>query len=444
MATPRRRDNLNSRSNQVDQNFRKSLNSGRQLANVVGTIHGNLTSAAAAAGNVAEQIGNISKNARVAASAVGVGALVSLGIAMTSVWKEATNQMKDFNATMNRIGADTQIAQLRGISNAKDLEASRQAIINAGEQELLQLDKIKNAEERQLARAARFKQTREELAAFDRQVGRDRNNAYRTAFFAGDDTRRIQQARFDAARLPDIAGARRIRQEELAIQRDAELRDLATNQAGFMPEQIKRRREQITDAYDREMVLLEQDLQGMAFQVGDTFAVSLVDSISSGIETAIASGDIGKGIQAIGATAIGALGSTLQSYGVYALQAAKWLAAIQRWLFANPTAAIPAAIGLIALGGLMKGIGGKWSSDISGGIRGGSGGYASAGSGGRGGDSVIDRGLINPLNPLTGANFGIKATAPITLNATFFGTDDVRGQRQFLVWMDKALALRAG
>lgn len=182
-----------------------------------------------------------------------------------------------------------------------------------------------------------------------------------------------------------------------------------------------------------------QDWDRMVEGLGVQMGQSLSASISAGIETAIRTGDIGKGFQAVTGAMLMGLGEMAQTVGEKALVTAQLLAKLQRWLVKNPAWAIPVALGLIAFGAVLKGMGASMggSGGVGGGFGGGYGGYGS------GGGTIVDRGLINPLNPAPNTA-GLGPAQPVQIHATIIGTDDARAQRQLLDMMDKALARRTG
>lgn len=179
-----------------------------------------------------------------------------------------------------------------------------------------------------------------------------------------------------------------------------------------------------------------RDWKEMANSIGLQFGRSLADSIAAGFEAAFAKGaNFGTAMASFGGAFLQALGGILQQIGTQALMAAKLIAQLQATLFSNPVAAIPAAIGLIALGGVLRGVGGRMisNSPVGGG---GGGGYNAVASSG----VVIDRGLINPLN---GSPSGVRSS--VNLTAVFYGSpDEPKTQRWLLTTIDKARARREG
>lgn len=408
----------------LDANLQKAAGSARQLSFAVGGAGRGIEGAAGAAGNLAEQFALVTRNAKLAASAAGIGALVSIGITIAAAFKEAEQQMKDFNATMNRLGSDIAIAQLKGISPANDLLAKKEAILAASQQEFDLVSKIANEDERRAAQAQVMKKRREEINALEREAARQRDREFGDRRADLTDEIRLLEVAASAAAMGDTLHSRFIMGGQTArVRRDSALRDLQKNDAGLNDAQLRAQRELIEGRFRSEMRLLEADLATMAGQVGQTFVGALADGISHGIATAIRAGSLGEGFRALtGAILIG-LGDMVQQIGVQSLLAANLMASIVKALRAfAPEGAIGPAIALIALGGVLKGLGASM---------GGSGGRSGAGSGGSGGGTrTITVGTVYPGGaPNTS---GITAAQPITLNATFIGARDPKVQREML------------
>jgi hypothetical protein len=170
-------------------------------------------------------------------------------------------------------------------------------------------------------------------------------------------------------------------------------------------------------------VLLEWG--AMIDSLGDQMATTLADSIGSAFEAAFATGRISDGFRALGQSMLSGLGSMLQMFGTKALVASKLMATLlESFKNLNPYVAVGAAIGLIALGGALKGA----ASAAFGG--GGGGSSMAAVSGFSGGGSTGTTRLPGlTFGPTASATAGqLRAAAPV--NVTIIGPNDPSAQRQ--------------
>lgn len=145
-------------------------------------------------------------------------------------------------------------------------------------------------------------------------------------------------------------------------------------------------------------------------------------AINQGFREAFSGKGLGGAIKGFLKTALAGIGAMLQQIGTAYLAGAKLLAGIQRWLVANPSLAIGASIALIALGAAIQ-AGAESIGAGGGGYGGGGSGYSAAAAG-----NVIDRGYINPANPLLGAN-RVTPAQPVTNYVTVIGANDHGAQR---------------
>lgn len=179
-------------------------------------------------------------------------------------------------------------------------------------------------------------------------------------------------------------------------------------------------------------------IDAVAENIGGSFGETLANAIGAGVSAGIGGGGFAGGFRALTGSVLQAIGGMFQQIGVASLAGLKFMAAIEQAIkkFA-PGLGIAASVGLIALGATLSAIGGSM---------GGSGRSFGGGGGGFGGggftadsSTIIDRGMINPLNPLS-ASGTVTARPMVNLYATVFGVDDAQAQRQLRIMMDKALA----
>ena len=170
-------------------------------------------------------------------------------------------------------------------------------------------------------------------------------------------------------------------------------------------------------------VLLEWG--SMIDSLGDQMATTLADSIGSAFEAAFATGRISEGFRVLGQSMLSGLGSMLQMFGTKALVASKLMATLlESFKSLNPYVAVGAAIGLIALGGALKGA----ASAAFGGGGGGSSMAAVSGFSG-GGSTGATRLPGLTFGPTASATAGqLRAAAPV--NVTIIGPNDPTAQRQ--------------
>jgi hypothetical protein len=345
----------------TERNLQRSVGAARTLTIAVSGVENSMAGAAGAAGFLAENIAKASTNAKIASGALGIGAIVTIGISLVQIWKAATDQMKAFNAQMNQVGGDTKVAQLSGISYAKDLKAQHEQILNAADKELALAEKIDNVQEREAYKAAIYTRTREQGLALDRETVRQRNLSFRflqleLAAAVELNALKIVNARYTGTQqYRGMVGAK-----EIELQKKSELAsfDEMAGKAHYTEEQARRGRELIQRKYEQQLDLLRISLDEEAQKVGDSFTESLVGSIADGIATAVQSGNITDGFAALTGGILIGLGDMMQTVGKESLVAAKLMLAIVQALKAfAPEGAIVPALMLIAAGGILKGLG---------------------------------------------------------------------------------------
>jgi hypothetical protein len=190
---------------------------------------------------------------------------------------------------------------------------------------------------------------------------------------------------------------------------------------------------------DATKTLLAEQLDEMRvgmMEFADSIANTLVDSLASGIETAIASGSLGEGFKALTNTLLSGLGSALISFGRTAIMASalmkKFMAAMKSM---NPFAAIAAGIGMVALGSMLRGAaqrsfamngGGSGSMAMAGGL-------GSLGIGGGSSTTSVTR-----FAPTTAGGAGASVATAQPMNITIIGPNDPSAQRAIASLMDNA------
>jgi hypothetical protein len=182
----------------IGPHFNKAANASRSIGYALSSTNGDLKGAVGAAGNLAEQLALASNNARLIASAAGIGAIVSLGIFVKQLWDKANRDMEDFVQKSNQIGNDIRVAQLSGIGMAQDYAAKREQILEVGQKEIVQSKTISDDESRKQYLLLVNKRTREQLAAAAREeylAVRDLRDAAAATLLSLQDQNRVLQAR---------------------------------------------------------------------------------------------------------------------------------------------------------------------------------------------------------------------------------------------------------
>jgi hypothetical protein len=161
----------------------------------------------------------------------------------------------------------------------------------------------------------------------------------------------------------------------------------------------------------------------------DTFASTIEAGITKAFEKGATLGGV---FAAIGQAALGGIGSMISQIGRATLASFAIIENIkQAFMTLNPVVGVAASLGLIALGAVLQGAGGRMSANAGGGGGGNySGGYAaSAGYGA----SIIDRGIIDPTN-----GKGVNGRSGNQYNFTVIGTNDPRVKREIIELIDGA------
>ena len=188
------------------------------------------------------------------------------------------------------------------------------------------------------------------------------------------------------------------------------------------PSGIRASAQQIGALIDTEF---RDNVLATAQKLGDQLRDTLGASIASAFETLVTRGaTIGDAFGALGATLLRGLGDMLVTFGTALLPVAKLFAGVVASLTSlNPVAMTAAAVGLIAIGGMMRGAAGR----AFGGIGGGSAPVmAGGGLGGLAGPATLPGLSFGPTMASSAAS--VPAAAPV--NVTIIGPNDPQAQRQ--------------
>jgi hypothetical protein len=404
-------NDLPRQSEQMSINLRRSVGDARHLTFAFAEMSGKLGGAVNGAAQLAEGIARISKNARIAASATGIGAVVAIIgtiVAATIGWKEKT---KDVAHQMRDIRNEIAVLEAKALGN-KRLESERDIAASMAK-ELDAAEKLESI----------FRKFPELQAAI-----RAKAEAARKAIVAERD-RTFADQQFDISTETGLlyggmsGDPREQRRRQAEASRAKALIEAKRNREGFDPEQMAQLKQNIEDRFTAEMASIEYDtIKPLGDQLGRSFAGAIADGISAGISTH----SFADGFRSLtGALLIG-FGDMLQTIGTESLLAANLMQSIISALYAfAPLGAVGPALALIALGGILKGLGASM-----GGRRGG---------GGSGYHSPPPTTFVGVTTPAPAPNTaGLVAQAPVTVNAWIIGKDDPSAQRQLLEMFARA------
>jgi hypothetical protein len=173
-------------------------------------------------------------------------------------------------------------------------------------------------------------------------------------------------------------------------------------------------------------------------RVAKELSQTIGESFTKGFESAFTGGGLKGAFKAMLGTVLEGLGAMFEQIGINALVGLEFMQNIAIAIATFSTGVgIAAAIGLIAAGAAMKAGGSAIARNGS---------PSSAATTGAGapaapyGGSIF--GGVNPLTPImpSGASSAssVNAKPSVTLNATFFGKDDPKVQRELLEWVARA------
>ena len=437
---------INSQAKDLTENLKKGTGAARGLATELAGVNAALGTSVKHAAELAEAMAKVAKVSESVAVGIGTAfAIIGTVIAATIGWhektKEIANEIRNINAETERYYAlaknDVRLAQEIQINDERDkalqaLEKERGFLGEIGKTveemqkkggilgtlanllpkggfHLYNYDDIKKAIEER----ANSERTNLE-AGINRQYGRERESlGYQI----------LQNSPNLVFQDPY---ARQIAENELARQDAIRKQREQGQDAGMTKAQIDDLVAGINAQFDNiKQQTINQHIKAVGDEIGTTFA----DSIAGGIAKGIESGSIAKGFKALAGGLLSGLGHVLLQVGTESLLAANLFAKfVGALLLFDPPGAIAASLELIALGGILEGLGGALAGSGGGG---GGGGYGGGGYGG--GGTIVDRGIINPLSPLgytSGALSGsIQPRQPIVNNFMLVGPRDPTVQR---------------
>lgn len=191
---------------------------------------------------------------------------------------------------------------------------------------------------------------------------------------------------------------------------------------GVDPAKIRASAQEIGSLMNAEF---QNNVINTALQLGEQLRQTLGAGIASAFETLVTRGaTIGDAFGALGATLLRGLGDMLVQFGTSLLPVATLFHGVVNSLRSlNPVAMTAAAIGLIAIGGMMRGAAGR----AFGGVGGGSAPViAGAGLGGAGGPMTLPGLTFGPTAAATGATMAPRSNIAVTV----IGPNDPSAQRQ--------------
>jgi hypothetical protein len=177
-------------------------------------------------------------------------------------------------------------------------------------------------------------------------------------------------------------------------------------------------------------------VEQLAADLDRGITVTLGQSLAAGIENAITSGSIKEGFKSLLSTMLQGLGNILVQLGTALLPVGKLIAKLWSSLATlNPIAMTAAAVGLIAVGSIMKGIAGRVVGGGGGGGAGMGGSYVSSMAGGGAGGAMSLPGLT--YAPTAAGSAATIQQIP-NMNVTIIGPNDPSAQRQMQELMRNA------
>lgn len=384
----------------------------------MGGVSGQLNGMVGASAVVAENIAKMSRNAKIAASATGIGAVVAILATVAAFTVDWGRETKEVANRIREINSETARLEAQGKGNRRL------------EREL----EIQSAMEGELDAAQKMEHFYRKFPELQDAIRRKAQAAHG----ALDDERRraFADAMFDLESTPILTGGSPAQREfyqrrnELDRQRKQQLRDLgkqATSE-GFDGNQVDRLKERIDQEFEKGMVELRYDLAAPARQLGEQLGRSIVGGISDGINAAL-SGGIGQGFKALTGGILIGFGEMMQEIGTQSLLAAQLLkSVIDAFRAFAPEGAIAASLALIAGGALLKGLGASMAGS-------GGGSSQSVGSAGR---SALLGTVVSVGSPVASAGGSSALSAPrFGSNYWIIGVEDPAAQRALAGMVDR-------
>jgi hypothetical protein len=180
------------------------------------------------------------------------------------------------------------------------------------------------------------------------------------------------------------------------------------------------RRDEMVAAYDRNVL---EPARQMGRQLNQILGAGIANAFQA---LTARGGNIGDAFKALGQTILAGLGDMLIQLGTSLLPVAALLAKVRAALLSlNPAAMVAAAVGLIAIGGMMKGAASRLTPTGAGApIT--SGGFGYTGMGGGGGITLPGVTYL----PTAAGGMGSRVMAANPVNVTIIGPNDPTAQRQ--------------
>lgn len=404
---------------QANKNLRNSVQAARAIGFELAGANTKMVGVATAAASFAENLAKASKNARLVAGATGIGLVVAAigsAWALTVGWKETTKEIAD---KMRGIARET--AQINAKAGGDQRLATELDITAAMEDELETLRKQESTVRTMIATAGKklgLKFDDSEYRKLEDAI-KSKADAQRKALSA-ERQRKAEDKLFDVATdtgqiYSGMKGSRQAAYGAIATEYRRRVTENIRNDQGFDRSQRIAIATQTERWYEAAMLEVDfNEIKPIADQLGQGFATALADGIASGIQK----GDLGAAFRGITGGFLIAIGDTMQSIGTKALLATSLI--MKAVAFLGTPAGIPAAIALIAAGGLVKGLGQSIASSSPG--RSAGGGSSSYGSG------YGNTTFVGVVNPSGGTNVGnLRALPPMQF--TVIGPNDPTVQR---------------
>jgi hypothetical protein len=180
------------------------------------------------------------------------------------------------------------------------------------------------------------------------------------------------------------------------------------------------RRDEMVAAYDRNVL---EPARQMGRQLNQILGAGIANAFQA---LTARGGNIGDAFKALGQTILAGLGDMLIQLGTSLLPVAALLAKVRAALLSlNPAAMVAAAVGLIAIGGMMKGAASRLTPTGAGAPVT-SGGFGYTGMGGGGGITLPGVTYM----PTAAGGMGSRVMAANPVNVTIIGPNDPTAQRQ--------------
>jgi hypothetical protein len=305
-------------SAKVASNLRATATNARAATFAIAGMGGPLGTAVNASALIAENIARASSNAKVAAGASGIGAVVAIIgtiAAATMLWKQETvevaNKIRDIRNETARLEAqakgNTRLERELEIQGAMDgeLDAARRWSTSTG-----------NFRSCRMLSAARL--PRRAMLSAPTPSGISTANSRRSD--RQHSTRLLRPC-------PGQRETRQIRELSCSAQRQQDAQRVSTKRRSrrvYNGSSSTTSTSNIDEEFNSGMRDLEYDLDAPARQLGDSLGRSIIGGISDGISAAL-HGGIGSGLKALTGSILIGFGEMMQEIGTQSLLAAQLL-----------------------------------------------------------------------------------------------------------------------